>query len=165
MHPIPDYLSTQQESCRRLTRVLRPLPGPLLACWNRRSQRFEVWTPSNEYGWACVAVVETPDGRPCSPDVYPLYVLADLRSRLNRKDVGGMVAAHAEAVNKRWNEEMDEAGEAARYVAKAVAAEIGGTLRGGGQDVAMSLRSAMEGGTARRNAEERGQRIYIGGRG
>lgn len=158
---IPDYLRYDLAECRRLTRSLACLDNPGLFCaWNCKSQTYEVWGPSQIYGWAYLTTVEGPDGRPAHPDVYAMMVLADLRARDRDPNMKGVLERNAARFEQQWHAEMDEAGEAAKYVAKAVAQELVGAVRYGVMDVFLGLRNAMEG---RSKGEPVGQRIFIPG--
>jgi hypothetical protein len=160
--PIPDYLKRDMPECQRLTRVLAQMDPHLWCAWNARSERYEVYGRSQSQGWAFLSAVEGPDGRPAHPDIYPSFVLADLRSRDRDPNMAQILEHNAQMVQRSWEREMDSLGDAAAYVAKAVAQEAGGALRFGVADVMLGLQSAM---TGRSKAAPVGQRIYLPGMG
>lgn len=160
MRPLPEYLRPDLAECERLTRVLRTMDPYLFCVWNGRSQRYEVWGRSESQGVAFLTAVEGPDGRPANPDVYPMFILADLRARDRDPDMQAILEHNAQVAEKAWREQMDALGEEATYVAKAVAQEAAGALRWGCADVFLGLRNAREG---RSKAAPVGQRIYIPG--
>lgn len=146
MRPLPEYLNRNLPQCLRLTRVLAELDRDLFCVWNGRTQRYEVWGPSKSQGWAMLSAVEKPDGTPIHPDVYPTWILADLRSRRDQTpDARKLLEQNARQVEKAWDAAMEEAGEMTKYVAKAVLEEAHGALRFGADDVFRGLRAAYGG--------------------
>jgi hypothetical protein len=159
--PLPDYLNTDLEACRRLTRVLAQMDAKLFCAWNARAERYEVWGPSQSLGFAFLTAVENPaNGQPCHPDLYPTFILADLRARERPFNAQAKLEENAKAVEREWDTVMSEAKDRAEYVARAVREEVTGALRHGADDVFLGLRAA-EGNGPRRTPQERGQVIYI----
>lgn len=159
---VPDYLETGMEQCKQLTRVLAAIDDKLFCAWNKMAKMFEVWGPSKEYGYCCLTEVRDPySGRPCSPEAYPMVILADLRARDHDPDVRKALDRQAKLVEKRWLEWMDTLGEEAKYVGAAVAQEASGSpLRHGVEDMVAGLKMARAGTT---RLGPVGQRIYIPG--
>jgi hypothetical protein len=146
MPELPVFINPNLPECRRLTRVLATLPDSQLFCvWNSRTKRYEVWGPSQNYGVYPVTAVEDPQGAPCNPDLYPMYILADLRRRDVDPNMRSVMEHNAQLAEKAWQAEMDTMGDYAQYVAKAVAQEVGGAVRYGAADVYLGLRNAMHG--------------------
>ena len=161
MRPLPDFLNPNLASCKRLTRVLAAMDPHLFCVWNSRSHRFEVYGASKTEGFAFLTAVEDPQGRPCNPEIYPMHILADLRARDRDPNMREILEHNAKVAEKAWHSAMDEIGEEAAYVAKAVAQESIGALRHGVLDVFVGLRNAREGRSKREPVE---RRIFVPGR-
>ena len=108
-----------------------------------------------------ISVVEGPDGSYCHPDTYPMYVLAELRRRDRPLNIRQMSEETAKAAEREWDAAQSEMGEQAKYVARAVAQEAAGALRGGSADVLLGLRLANEG----RSRAPVQRQIFLPGRG
>jgi hypothetical protein len=159
---LPEHLRPNLPECQRLTRVVACIDRKLRCVWNGQTQRYELWGPSREFGWAFISAVEK-DGAPMHPDCYPVLMLATLRARDQPLNMKAIAERNAQRVEREWQATMDEAGEAAKYVAAAVAQEAIGAARHGSQDVMDGLRFAYE-GRSRAPARSRGQIISLPGR-
>lgn len=145
MRPLPEYLNPSLPAARRLTKVLRTIDQDVLCAWNGRSQCYEVWGPSREYGWACLKMLLDEQHQPISPDLYPMYVLGEMHARLERLDAKELMEGNMRRLQREWSAELDTMGEAAKYVAAAVGQEAESALRHGAADVLLGLNLALQG--------------------